>query len=635
MSRETRTEVDLRAPFERDIILEVRTSQMKTMPGLTIETGIDKQTRAGRIPVSKVGLDADEHDLTFHGGPDKAIHGYCSSHYAGWRAEHPSAAPLFVPGGFGENFVTAHMNERNVCIGDIVSVGPPPSSSSSSSSPPNPSSLSSHPNTTTTTTTTTTPPEPLLLQVSLPRQPCFKLNHRFHLKNFAPLTHRSSRTGWYYRVLRPGTAAAGDEIRLVERPWPRWTIERVQEYLHRTPGDEGANAELARIPELGRESRGVFEDRVRRAEARKAREEEGGVQDGKAEKEEEWRDYKIVQKKRETDRVISIILEPVEPTSEKQDGAAANPTPDDDTDTKEEEEEEEDEIGAHVRLKLPNGLIRSYSIVSGGAGPGRRRLELGVALATPSRGGSAWLHETARVGDVVRAGRTTEDVRPAMAASAHVFLVGGIGITAFLSLMEVYRRVHLETRLHYAVRSAERDVPFRARVEALDGGTEYSGGSGKVVTMYDGSRGERMDIGGILEGLGWNSHVYVCGPPGMTEEARREARRCGLGEDEVHFEAFGAEKGEEEKEKSEKKKKKKNRVFRVGEEETLLEVLRRELGDEEEVPSSCEVGNCGTCKVNVLRGTVEHRGTALMEEEKGRAMLSCVSRGVGRIAIEI
>jgi len=42
---ETDNNVDLFAPFERDTILEVRTSRMKTMPGLTIQSGIDKQRK--------------------------------------------------------------------------------------------------------------------------------------------------------------------------------------------------------------------------------------------------------------------------------------------------------------------------------------------------------------------------------------------------------------------------------------------------------------------------------------------------------------------------------------------------------------------------------------------------------------
>ncbi len=67
----------------------------------------------------------------------------------------------------------------------------------------------------------------------MPRSPCFKLNHRFSLKGFASQTWKKSRTGWYYRVLEEGWIQAGDEIVLIERKYPQWTIERIQEYVHR------------------------------------------------------------------------------------------------------------------------------------------------------------------------------------------------------------------------------------------------------------------------------------------------------------------------------------------------------------------------------------------------------------------
>lgn len=69
------SDVDLAAPFENDVILEVRRSKMKTMPGLKIQSGIDKTPCEGRIAVSFLGLEEDEHDLVFHGGRDKAVHG--------------------------------------------------------------------------------------------------------------------------------------------------------------------------------------------------------------------------------------------------------------------------------------------------------------------------------------------------------------------------------------------------------------------------------------------------------------------------------------------------------------------------------------------------------------------------------
>jgi hypothetical protein len=68
-------EVDLYAPFTSDRILEVRSGKLKKYKGLNIESGIDKLLLNGPVHVGRLGIDGDEHDLTFHGGPDKAIHG--------------------------------------------------------------------------------------------------------------------------------------------------------------------------------------------------------------------------------------------------------------------------------------------------------------------------------------------------------------------------------------------------------------------------------------------------------------------------------------------------------------------------------------------------------------------------------
>ncbi|KAI0206153.1 hypothetical protein F4808DRAFT_409051 [Astrocystis sublimbata] len=454
------------------------------------------------------------------------------------------------------------MNERNICIGDVFSVGS----------------------------------NGVVLQISLPRQPCFKLNHRFQLKNFAPNTYKLSRTGWYYRVLAEGSVQAGDEIRLVERRWPEWTIERVQEYLHRNTENAEMNEELSRVGDMGDESRKQFEARVVKFKAkmkRAAATAAAGGQEGKDA--ETWCDYRLVEKKAQTARITSFVLE------------AVSPDPDVDRNGV--------KLGSHVRLKLPNGLLRSYSIVSGN----EARFELGVALEEGSRGGSAYLHREAREGDVIQVGRITSDVAPAGAASNHVFIVGGIGITAFLTMMEKYRKINWETTLHYGVRAVE-DVPFTERLDGLK----------ESVKIYDRSKGQRMDIGAIFKNLSWNSHVYVCGPSRMLEEAMREAKRCGMGEDEVHFEAFAADATGDPFEVEVTNRE--GKVLNVAGEETLLEVLRQHFDD---VPSSCEVGNCGTCRVALKSGNVEHRGTALMEGEKKEAMLSCVSRGIGRIAIEV
>ncbi|CRK34355.1 hypothetical protein BN1708_006347, partial [Verticillium longisporum] len=464
MTTQDSKDIDLWSECTTDTILEVRTSKMKKMPGLQIESGIDKCMCTDSVRVARLGLDGDEHDPTFHGGVDKAVHGYCSSHYLGWQREYPSAAGRFRPGGFGENLVTRHLNERNVCIGDKWAVG-----------------------------------DSVVLQVSLPRQPCFKLNHRFQLKNFAPKTFRSSRTGWYYRVLKEGNVKAGDSMTLIERKWPKWTIERVQEFLHRNQEDLAANEELAAIEAMGEESRGAFQKRVARAKARAKRK-------GETEKGEVWREYYIAEKTTQTPRIASFLLRLRVPIDE---------------------EEQRVLNGAHVKLLLPNGLQRSYSVVSGN----HQCFELGVALEDASRGGSKWLHSVIPGPDaVVQVGRFTNDVPNANAASNHVFVAGGVGITAFLASLEAYHSINYNIELHYAVRSAD-DVPFRQRIEKL----------GASVKLYDKSKGQRLDIREIVRTLKWNSQLYFCGPTRMIESGRKAVQEFGVDENEVHYEAFSAD----------------------------------------------------------------------------------------------
>lgn len=70
--------VDLFAPFTSDTILEIRSGKLKKYKGLNVKSGIEKSLLDGPVHVNKLGIEGDEHDLTFHGGPDKAVHG-CKS----------------------------------------------------------------------------------------------------------------------------------------------------------------------------------------------------------------------------------------------------------------------------------------------------------------------------------------------------------------------------------------------------------------------------------------------------------------------------------------------------------------------------------------------------------------------------
>jgi len=114
----------------------------------------------------------------------------------------------------------------------------------------------------------------------------------------------------------------------------------------------------------------------------------------------------------------------------------------------------------------------------------------------------------------------------------------------------------------------------------------------------------------------------------MIEDIIRSSKECGMSSEEIHLEAFQiATSGDP----FTVEVKKTGQVLAVDGEKTLLETIR-EAGLE--VDSSCETGNCGTCRVEVCQGRVDHRGSGLGGENKANAMLSCVSRGIGHIVID-
>ncbi|RYZ66605.1 MAG: MOSC domain-containing protein, partial [Proteobacteria bacterium] len=70
------------------------------------------------------------------------------------------------------------------------------------------------------------------LQVCQPRQPCFKLALRFENNRLPKAMVRNGRSGWYYRVLSPGTLRAGDAVQLLERPLPDFPFNELLDFLY-------------------------------------------------------------------------------------------------------------------------------------------------------------------------------------------------------------------------------------------------------------------------------------------------------------------------------------------------------------------------------------------------------------------
>lgn len=151
-------------------------------------------------------------DLVHHGGPDKAVLAYPQENYPIWQNEFPEVD--WQPGCVGENLTTRGLDEDDVCIGDVWSVGQ------------------------------------CLMQVSQPRQPCWKLSRRWNLPRLAVRVQQTRRTGWYLRVLQEGEIEAGQTITRVERSQPSWTIRRCNDVMYANPREAADDRELAKVPEL-------------------------------------------------------------------------------------------------------------------------------------------------------------------------------------------------------------------------------------------------------------------------------------------------------------------------------------------------------------------------------------------------
>lgn len=537
-------------------LLELRTSKLKKFG--TVLSGIDKTPVAIPLYVSTTGLTGDEHDLTFHGGIDKAIHQYNHAHYSFWASRHPQAAAKFVAGGFGENFVAEGFSEENVCIGDLVRVGP-------------------YDQTTSGTGTG------CVLEVSLPRQPCFKLNQRFGIKNFAPQTYEEGETGWYYRVVKQGYISAGMELRVIERRHPTWSIARLQHFSHRDKNDLIIANQLCSIPELGDECKQVFKKRILDAETKATR------------SAWQWTDYKVTSKTLETPRIVRLDLTKTTPSTTTSKDIPA---------------------GSYATLKLPNGLQRNYSVVTGTTAS----FTLGIALDDKSRGGSSYIHNHITIDTIIQVGPMNRGIRPNGMASHQIFIVGGIGITAFISIMKKLYSINQTFEPHYAVRSAK-DVAFGSLMgEFTDN-----------IHIYDKEAGQRMDIDRILRDRTTNSHVFVCGPERMITSVISAAEEAGMAEDEIFHETFSTDTTGDAFTVDVVSANKTQRLTVEGDKSLLATLRAAGL----EVASSCETGSCGTCRIAVKQGKVVHRGEALTKEEQTKEMLCCVSRGEGHIVVEL
>jgi len=267
--------------------------------------------------------------------------------------------------------------------------------------------------------------------------------------------------------------------------------------------------------------------------------------------------------------------------------------------------------GAHVSLRVPNGLIRKYSLCNDPVE--RDRYVIAVKREAPGRGGSECLIRDVAEGAEVPVSAPANNFALAKSPAGYLFIAGGIGITPIMAMIRELTANGGRFKLYYCTRTPDATA-FRDELSAAEL-------CGKVKIHHDGGDlAKALDLWPVVEKP--QGHLYCCGPRGLMQSVRDMTGHWSPSA--VHFEAFteAAEPKPDDKPFTVRLAKSGGSVaVPVG--KTILEALRNHGLD---VPSSCESGTCGTCRTRLVSGEADHRDLVLAADERASNIMVCVSR---------
>ncbi len=152
-------------------------------------TGIYKYPSSNPIFLGKTDVSNDSViDRKHHGGVHKACYLFSSEHYPYWKNIYPKLD--WDWGMFGENLTIQGLDESQICIGDIFAIGN------------------------------------AVVQVSLPREPCYKLGVRFGDPKIIKQFIDYGFPGTYVRILEEGWVTKGDPLVLKEMSANKLSIRK-------------------------------------------------------------------------------------------------------------------------------------------------------------------------------------------------------------------------------------------------------------------------------------------------------------------------------------------------------------------------------------------------------------------------
>jgi MOSC domain-containing protein YiiM len=130
-----------------------------------------------KVQITEQGIEGDAIvDTSVHGGLDQALYLYSREDYIWWEEHLGRKLP---PGIFGENLTLSDFGTAPLNIGDRLQIND------------------------------------VIIEISAPRTPCFKLAARIGDPAFIKEFIQAARTGAYARVIKTGEISADDEVTLM------------------------------------------------------------------------------------------------------------------------------------------------------------------------------------------------------------------------------------------------------------------------------------------------------------------------------------------------------------------------------------------------------------------------------------
>ncbi|MEG7924656.1 MOSC domain-containing protein [Bacillus cereus] len=195
-----------------------------TYGGKVVHTGINKKQVKEPVYLSFVKFNGDgQADLVHHGGVDKAVCVYTGDHYPYWEKE---LSQDLVYGAFGENITVSGMSEEDVCIGDTFELGQ------------------------------------AIVQVTQPRQPCFKLAKKYNIPKLPLYFQKTGYTGFYFRVLKEGWVSSVDTLKRLQSDPKGVSVAFANRIMHKEKQNIEGVKRILEVNALSNSWRKSFEKRI-------------------------------------------------------------------------------------------------------------------------------------------------------------------------------------------------------------------------------------------------------------------------------------------------------------------------------------------------------------------------------------